>query len=141
MYSQLRPILLTDAPCFGATLCHLQADDSCNGYYGYTVTGNIVAGSGSNAPLPLRVLGPFAAVGGGVSTVRTLSKTNAVSGERFVNGKLHDDADCMVGPPGDAVQLSLNFVLDDNNGVRAIVTNPNIILLFEARRKQPPTDG
>jgi len=51
------------------------------------------------------------------------------------------DADCMVGPPGDAVQLSLNFVLDDNNGVRAIVTNPNIILLFEARRKQPPTDG
>ncbi len=153
--TRLRSLFLSAALCLGTMLIHSQANAQCNlnslnGYYGYTVTGNIVAGTGTNAPPPLFVPGPFAAVGrihfdgrGNVSTVRTLSETNFVAENDFGTGTYTVDSETCtgnfsvtVGSPGKQAELSLNFVLDDTNEIRAIVTNRNIILLFQARKQQ-----
>jgi hypothetical protein len=155
MSKHLRTLFLTAALCLGGTFFHSPANAQCNqrslnGAYGYSVSGTIVAGTGMNAPPPLFTPGPFAAVGriqfdgkGGVSTVRTLSESNVVVENDFGTGTYSVNKDCTgsfnitVGPVGNTVQLNLNFVLDDTNEIRAIVTNPNIILLLNARKQYP----
>lgn len=155
MNTQLRPFFTAALVCLGSLLFHSQAKAQCaqfslNGAYGYTVTGTIVAGTGTNEPPPLFARGPFAAVGrivfdgkGGVTTVRTLSETNTVVQNDSGTGTYTVNSDCTgsfnitVGPSGHSVQLSLNFVLDGADEIRAIVTNINVILVFDARKQLP----
>jgi hypothetical protein len=111
------------------------------GAYGYTVTGTIVTNT-TQAPLQP---GPFAAVGrivfdgkGGVSTVRTLSDNGTVIRNDAGTGTYTVNSDC-TGSFNITVTtavLDLDFVLDDNNQIRAIVTNDGFVLTLVGRKQQ-----
>ena len=116
---------------------------SLQGSYGYSVSGSITTAFGPLVP------GPFAAVGktnfdgqGRVTTVRTLSDNGFVLTNDSGSGTYTLNSDCTgsfnitVGPPNNVTKLTLNLVLDDNNQIRAIVTNPGAVLLLEGRKLQ-----
>lgn len=120
------------------------SDHTLKGSYGYTVTGSIVA------PVGPLIAGPFAAVGrivfdgqGHVSTVRSLSDNGEVLQDDSGTGTYTLKSDCTgsfnvtVGPPGNAVVLSLDIVFDGTGELRGLVTNPGIVLAFEGRRQVP----
>lgn len=120
------------------------SNQSLKGSYGYTVTGSIVTSQG-----PL-VAGPFAAVGrivfdgvGGVQTVRSLSDNGLIltndsgTGTYSMNSNCTGSFNITVGPPGNAITLTLNIVLDDTYELRGIVTTSGIVLTFEGRRQFP----
>jgi hypothetical protein len=134
-------LLFQALPIAYAQTCSHQ---SLKGSYGYTVTGTVVSSVGLISP------GPFGAVGritfdgrGGVTTVRTLSDNGAVLQHDAGSGSYTLNSDCTgsftisVGPPGNEVHLSLDIVLDGTYQLRGIVTNPGLVLLFEARRQFP----
>lgn len=134
-------LALSALPTASAQVCSAQ---SLKGSFGYSVSGTIVTGSG-----PL-VAGPFAAVGkltfdgkGNVTTVRSLSDNGIVFQGDPGTGTYKMNADCTgsfnitVGPPGHAIVLSLDIVLDDAYQLRGVVTTPGIVLLLEGRKQLP----
>ena len=146
-FSTLFPLLiltivaLSAAPASSAQAC---SDRTLNGKFGYTVTGTIMQNSG-----PL-VAGPFVAVGrivfdgkGGVSTIRSLNDNGIVLQNDSGTGTYAINPDCTgtfnitVGPPADQIQLTLSIVLDDTDQVRGVVTTPNVVLAFDARKQLP----
>ena len=137
----LTTIALSAAPASSAQAC---SDRTLSGKFGYTVTGTIVRNSG-----PL-VAGPFVAVGrivfdgkGGVSTVRSLNDNGIVLQNDSGTGTYTINSDCTgtfnitVGPPSEQIQLTLDIVLDDTDQVRGVVTTPDVVLAFEARKQLP----
>ena len=124
-----------------AQICSTQ---TLHGSFGYTVTGSITTSFG-----PL-LAGPFSAVGkinfdgnGHVTTVRSLSDNgfilqgDAGTGTYILNSDCTGSFNITVGPPGNTVVLTLNTVVDDNMELRAIVTNPSTVLIFDGRRLLP----
>jgi hypothetical protein len=139
--SILAVLALSVPAAAGALAC---SDQSLKGSFGYTVTGSIVQNTG-----PL-VAGPFVAVGrivfdgkGGVSTVRSLNDNGIVFQNDMGKGTYTINRDCTgsfkitVGPPDSQIDLGLDIVLDDMDQVRGIVTTPNVVLAFEARKQLP----
>lgn len=126
----------------GENSCRLE---SLKGSYGYTVVGTITADGGQ----PPFIAGPFSAVGrivfdghGNVSTVRAFSDNGAVFTGDMGKGTYTISNDCTgsfnitVSAPGATGQLNLNFVLDDDNDeIRAIVTNQGFILTLEGHKQ------
>ena len=118
------------------------SNQTVKGSYGYTVTGTIVTSQG-----PL-VAGPFAAVGritfdgvGGVQTVRSLSdngfilQNDAGTGTYSMHSNCTGSFNITVGPPGHAIVLTLDIVIDDTAQIRGVVTTPGIVLTFDGRRQ------